>query len=107
MNDGYIFKGKYKKGKKIGHGIFIFINGDIFEGFYKDGKKFDIIFLDPPYKLNLINNCLSLIKKLDLLNNNGIIICEYETEVIDYLDFELIKDKKYGSKKIKIFKNIK
>lgn len=78
----------------------------VLDKFYKDGKKFDIIFLDPPYKLNLINNCLNIIKKLDLLNNNGIIICEYETEVIDYLDFELIKDKKYGSKKIKIFKNI-
>ena len=78
----------------------------VLDKFYKDGKKFDIIFLDPPYKLNLINNCLNIIKKLDLLNNNGIIICEYETEVIDYLDFELIKEKKYGSKKIKIFKNI-
>ena len=78
----------------------------VLDKFYKDSKKFDIIFLDPPYKLNLINNCLNIIKKLDLLNNNGIIICEYETEVIDYLDFELIKEKKYGSKKIKIFKNI-
>lgn len=65
--------------------------------------KFDIIFLDPPYKLNLINNCLNKILEYNLLNENGIIVCEYEDEVISNLSLKLIKDKKYGSKKIKIF----
>lgn len=65
--------------------------------------KFDIIFLDPPYKLNLINDCLNKIVKYNLLNERGIIICEYETEEIENNDLKLIKDKKYGSKKIKIF----
>ena len=39
-----------------------------------------------------------------MLNNNGIIICEYENEDIK-CDLKLIKDKKYGSKKVKIYKN--
>ena len=65
--------------------------------------KFDVIFLDPPYKLNLINNCLNKILEYNLLNENGIIVCEYEDEVIENNTLKLIKDKKYGSKKIKIF----
>ena len=66
--------------------------------------KFDVIFLDPPYKLNLINNCLNKILEYNLLNKDGIIICEYEAEEINNDKLTLIKDKKYGSKKIKIYK---
>lgn len=83
----------------------------VFKSDYKDalklfnGIKFDIIFLDPPYKLNLINDCLNKIKELDLLSDNGIIVCEYENELIDNFNFELIKEKKYGKKKIIILKN--
>lgn len=66
--------------------------------------KFDIIFLDPPYKLNLITECLSKILEYNLLNKDGIIVCEYETEEINSDILTLIKDKKYGSKKIKIYK---
>ena len=45
----------------------------------------------------------NIIVERDLLNDNGLIICEYETEHIDDV-FELIKEKKYGSKSIKIFR---
>ena len=65
--------------------------------------KFDIIFLDPPYKLNLINDCLDKIVEYNLLNEDGIVVCEYENENIENDKLKLIKDKKYGSKKIKIF----
>ena len=66
--------------------------------------KFDIIFLDPPYKLNLINNCLELINEYNLLDKDGIIVCEYEKENINTEYFDLIKEKKYGSKNRKIYK---
>lgn len=66
--------------------------------------KFDLIFLDPPYKLNLINDCLNKIDNYNLLNNEGIIVCEYEDEIINTDKFDLIKEKKYGSKYIKIYK---
>jgi len=65
--------------------------------------KFDIIFLDPPYKLSLINDCLNKIVEYELLNESGIVVCEYENDNIDNSKLKLIKDKKYGSKKIKIF----
>lgn len=66
--------------------------------------KFDVIFLDPPYKLNLINECLIKIYDYNLLNQGGIIVCEYENENINTDKYELIKEKKYGSKNIKIYK---
>ena len=72
---------------------------------FKNSKiKFDIIFLDPPYKLNLINNCLNKIIEYDLLNKDGIIVCEYESEEIENNNLKILKDKKYGSKKIRIYK---
>jgi len=78
---------------------------------YKDALKllknvkFDIIFLDPPYKLNLINDCLDKINNYNLLSDNGIIVCEYENEIINPDIFKELKYKKYGSKNIKILTN--
>ena len=66
--------------------------------------KFDLIFIDPPYKLNLINNSIKKILEYNLLNKDGIMICEYEDEVID-CNLELIKGKRYGTTYIKIYKN--
>lgn len=71
--------------------------------FKNNNTKFDIIFLDPPYKLNLINNCIELIEKYNLLNIDGIIVCEFEEEKIN-CNYNLIKEKKYGSKYIQIYK---
>lgn len=66
--------------------------------------KFDIIFLDPPYQANLINPSLKYIIDNNMLNKDGLVICEYEKEDI-ICTLNLIKEKKYGSKKVKIFKN--
>lgn len=74
--------------------------------FSSEGLKFDIVFLDPPYKFNLINDILKYINKNGLLSENGIVVCEYEDENVDSDCFDLVKDRQYGSKKIKIFKKI-
>lgn len=73
------------------------------EEFKKQNIKFDIIFLDPPYKLNLIQISLNKIKEYNLLNKNGIIVCEYDNEIFN-IDYEIIKEKKYGNKNIRIYK---
>lgn len=69
-------------------------------------KKFDIIFLDPPYKTDYLMHSLERIKDLKLLNKEGIIILESDDlnklEHDDY--YEEIKTKKYGDKYIKIIK---
>ena len=67
-------------------------------------KKFDIIFLDPPYKEKQLDTSLRIIEERGLLNENGIVICEYEIGETN-TNLELIKEKSYGPKKIKIYKN--
>lgn len=79
------------------------VKKDYIEALKTFDVKFDIIFLDPPYEFNLITSAIKLITENDLLNDNGIIVCEYKNENI-LTDLELIKEKKYGSKNIKIFK---
>lgn len=74
--------------------------------FSKEMVSFDIIFLDPPYKLECISDILEIIIKNNLLNTDGIIVCEYEFNNFkdNYNSLELIKEKKYGYKNIRIYR---
>ena len=65
-------------------------------------QKFDIIFLDPPYCENQMDKALRIIEERDLLNKNGIVVCEYE-KGNPKTNLTLLKEKSYGLKKIKIF----
>lgn len=63
--------------------------------------KFDIIFLDPPYKTNYVIQAIESILKNDLITESGKIIIEtdIEDEVLEKLqDFSLdvLDVKKYG-----------
>lgn len=71
---------------------------------FVDKCKFDLIFLDPPYKLNLISDILCFISENDLLSKNGLVVCEYEDEELNFEGLELIKSKKYGTKKVNIYR---
>ena len=79
---------------------------DALSSFVKNDIKFDIIFLDPPYKLCLINDILVFISDNDLLNENGIVVCEYENELVHSDEFEELKTKKYGSKIVTVYKKL-
>ena len=47
----------------------------------QEGKKLDVIFLDPPYALNdLYLDSIALIGELNLLNDGGAIVVEFEGE---------------------------
>ncbi len=69
--------------------------------------KFDIIFMDPPYKEKKLSFLLNAIAKLELLNTDGIIIIHRHKKEEDDLPkkFNLILEKNYGISKI-IFGNI-
>jgi len=69
--------------------------------------KFDIIFMDPPYKEKKLSFLLNTITKLELLNTDGIIIIHRHKKEEDDLpkEFNLILEKNYGISKI-IFGNI-
>ena len=69
-------------------------------------KKFEIIFMDPPYKEKRLVDLLDTIIKLRLLENNGIIIIHRHKKEEDKFPnkFNLIIKKNYGISKI-IFGN--
>jgi 16S rRNA (guanine(966)-N(2))-methyltransferase RsmD len=75
---------------------------DQFESY---NEKFDIVFLDPPYNQNLIGEASRLIIEKKILNNNALIICEYEDEKFT-INLSLIGYKNYGSKNVKIYKYV-
>ena len=70
--------------------------------------KFDLIFLDPPYKTDFIEKSINLIDKYNLLKDDGLIIAENDSiDRIVYPDnYSSIKDKKYGDKYIVILKKL-
>ena len=65
-------------------------------------NKFDIIFLDPPYKDKNFVSVLLKIKEKNLLAPNGIIIIHRHKDESDdlSLNFEILEEKKYGISKI-------
>lgn len=70
--------------------------------FIDNNIKFDVIILDPPYKNNYLNRIIETIYINNLLNDNGIIICEYEDYELDYHNFNLYKQKQFGSKIVSV-----
>ena len=75
------------------------INSNIFSEF---NEKFDLVFLDPPFKEDKINNILIKICEEKILNKNSIIIIHRHKSKIDNLpaNFKIIEEKKYGISKI-------
>lgn len=70
-------------------------------------QKFDIILLDPPYKSGLYERTLELIKKIDILNDDGVIVCEHDKDInIDFSGFEISDEKKYGIKMVSYLSKI-
>ncbi len=67
--------------------------------------KFDIIFIDPPYKYKNIEIVFTKIKNEKLLKKNGIIILHRhkKDKNTDLIDFKIIDEKKYGISKIIFF----
>ncbi len=65
-------------------------------------KKFDIIFLDPPYKIKNLSDIFSKIHEKKLLNKSGIIILHRQKNEKDNLPdyLKIIEQKKYGISKI-------
>ena len=65
-------------------------------------KRFEIIFLDPPYKDKNLNKLLLNIYDCNILNENGIIIIHRHKNEKDILpkNYKIIEEKKYGISKI-------
>lgn len=74
----------------------------------ENGIKPGLIFLDPPYDTNYIETSIKLISDYDLLENNGLLICETSSlsKIVYPEIFRIIKQKKYGDKIVVILQKI-
>ena len=70
--------------------------------FLEKKEKFDIIFLDPPYKEKKINTILNNLSKFRALKPDGIIIIHRHRKEEDnfHYKFKIIEKKRYGISKI-------
>lgn len=73
----------------------------------EEGKTFDLVFLDPPYKKQQIHEILNLLDELDLVKDDGDVVCESQKEDVfeDQVGcFEKVKDVTYGITRITYYK---
>lgn len=68
--------------------------------------QFDLIMLDPPYKLQNHMDLISIIEEYQLLKDNGWIMCEHDAkdELTDTDQFEIVKREEYGMIGITLFR---
>ncbi len=70
-------------------------------------KKLDLVFLDPPYGYNYVNEALTYLKASKKMNLECMVICEVEnTESILHEGYKLIDERIYGRIKIIILELI-
>lgn len=66
-------------------------------------EKFDIIFMDPPYKLNEEEAVLAQIRESEIIDENTIIIIEAELEkkfdFVKKIGYKIVKEKQYKTNK--------
>lgn len=62
-------------------------------------EKFDIIFIDPPYATDFGEKAIEIITKLNMLEEDGIIVYEHLVDKTFKIpeDFDIIDQKKYGT----------
>lgn len=73
----------------------------------KSSEKFGIIFLDPPYAEDFLENSLNIITEIDILQSGGIIVTERPLEKELSLQFDgytRSKDYKYGKTLLAIYR---
>ena len=67
---------------------------DVLTFLSNETNKYDVVFVDPPYKLDVYDKVLDLLETKQLLNENAIIVLESES---------LLNIKKEKYKKIKLY----
>ena len=84
--------------------ISLIVEKDIFKifDFKIYNRKFDIIFLDPPYKEKKLTILLNRITESDILNKKGIIIIHRHKKEKEELpnNFNIIEEKTYGISRV-------
>lgn len=67
----------------------------------EEGRKFDIIYLDPPYKIAFEEACkvVDLVNEYNLLEDDGVLIVEHSSDEefnIDVINMKFVRSCSYG-----------
>lgn len=80
-----------------GYKVIISDYEDALNDFKEEKRKFDVIFLDPPYKEGRYEEIISFVLDNNLLLDNGIIVAESDKPLnVDESLFSKVKIHKYG-----------
>lgn len=78
---------------------------DVLDYLNSTEEKFDIVFADPPYKLEVYEELLKTLLERKIISENGIIVLESEKELnIEKDKFRDVRFYKYGLAKIYILR---
>ena len=98
-------------GYEIGRDVHV-IHTDAYaaiNGLATRGRKFDIIFFDPPYGLDLGKKALKTLGSYDILHPNSFVVVEYsKRERLPDLEenFHLVTERQYGKSYLAIFQRL-
>ena len=70
-------------------------------------EKFDLIFLDPPYHTDMLENAMQTIAAIDILSEHGIMVCEspLDKQLPDLAaPYEKGKEYRYGKIKVTLYR---
>jgi 16S rRNA (guanine966-N2)-methyltransferase len=88
---------------------------NVFTGSYNtvlpklSGLKFDVIFLDPPYAMKILDELIGFLISKDYVNIGGSIVCEFAMGDIlrtDYEHYNIKLYKKYSSSQVLILQRM-
>lgn len=74
--------------------------------YLKSGEKFDLIFLDPPYATDLLDQVLEEIARFDICRQHGIIVAESAADHIlppVQPPYSLYREYRYGKIKLTVY----
>jgi len=73
-----------------------------------DSPKFDLIFCDPPYKVDVINPLLTLLSEKNILNEAAIITLEYakDMKLLIPTAFRSISHKEFGETQVEFIEMV-
>lgn len=75
---------------------------DAFDFLQSQTGPYDLIFLDPPYQSNALEDALTLIKSLQLLDPKGLIIGLHEKDIVtDH--YQIVKHRTLGRTQITVW----
>ena len=84
--------------------------GRVFQGdaasFLARAERYDLIFFDPPYDLPNLDQIIEKVVQFDILNQNGIMVCEtkVETSLPEVAEpYQKGKEYRYGKTKITLY----